>query len=68
MNVEENGNARRAATYRKKREAAGESQVTIWLDRDLQTKLDGMISSGRFKNRSDLIATAVREYELSEGN
>lgn len=65
MNTEENGNARRAATYRKKREAAGESQVTVWLDRELQSKLDKLVSTGKFKNRSDLIAHAV---EVFEGN
>lgn len=63
MNIEENGNARRAATYRAKREAAGESQVTVWLDRELQNKLDAMVSTGKYKNRSDLIADAVKAFE-----
>lgn len=63
MNIEENGNARRAATYRKKREAAGQSQVTVWLDRELQNKLDALVSAGKYKNRSDLIAHAVKVFE-----
>jgi hypothetical protein len=63
MSVDENGNARRAAIYRKKREAAGESQVTVWLRQELQTKLDALISTGKFKNRSDLIAHAVEVFE-----
>ncbi|MGV1754800.1 ribbon-helix-helix domain-containing protein [Agrobacterium sp. CG674] len=63
MEIEENGNARRAATYRKKRIAAGESQVTVWLNADLQDKLDSLVSAGKFKNRSDLIAHAVAQFE-----
>ncbi|QIG69110.1 hypothetical protein EVB78_077 [Rhizobium phage RHph_N1_15] len=68
MNAEGNANARAAAKYREKREAAGESQVTIWLDHGLQSKIDALVSTGRFKNRSDLVATAIKEFELSEGN
>lgn len=64
MNVHENGNIRRAATYRKKREAAGEKQVTVWLDRELEAKLDAIINAGAFKNRSDLIAAAVASFEI----
>lgn len=64
MNVHENGNIRRAATYRKKREAAGETQVTVWLDRELQDKLDTLLSAGGFKNRSELVAAAVAKFEL----
>ncbi|MBX4911394.1 hypothetical protein HJA82_29210 [Rhizobium bangladeshense] len=68
MNVEGNANARAAAKYRQRREAAGESQVTVWLDLGLQSKLDALVSTGRFKNRSELIARAIEGFELSEGN
>lgn len=63
MNVHENGHIRRAAAYRKKREAAGEKQVAVWLDREIQTKLDAIVSAGIFKNRSELIAAAVAKFE-----
>ncbi|AGC36084.1 hypothetical protein B7L88_gp040 [Rhizobium phage RHEph10] len=68
MNAEGNANARAAARYRERREAAGESQITVWLDQELQTKLGDMMSAGQFKNRSDLIARAIKEFELSKGN
>ncbi|QIG75650.1 hypothetical protein EVC20_079 [Rhizobium phage RHph_Y2_17_1] len=68
MDVEETANARAAARYRERREAAGESQVTVWLDQELQKKLGAMMTTGNFKNRSDLISRAIKEFELSKGN
>jgi hypothetical protein len=68
MNVETNANARAAIKYREKREAAGERQVTVWLAPCAQLKVDEMMSAGGFKNRSDLIARAIQEFELNKGN
>lgn len=68
MEIQNNGNVRRAATYRQKREAAGETQVNVWLEERLREKLDSIVKTGLFKNRSELIAAALSQFELSQGN
>lgn len=67
MNAHTSGGVRRSALYRQKREAAGELQVSVWLDQSLRDKLDDLMKSGLFKNKSDLIALALREFEVDKG-
>lgn len=66
MSVEESGNVRRAAAWRKRRAEAGESQVTVWLEtRQIET-LDQLVLSGLAKNRSEAVAHVVRNFGQKE--
>jgi hypothetical protein len=47
--------------YRVKREAQGEKQVLLWIENRLTARLDEMIKSGEFRNRSEAVAAALNK-------
>jgi predicted phage-related endonuclease len=62
MSFQDSGAKRRAEKFRKSRQAKGETQMQIWLDESLKAKLDEFVKSGRFRNRSELVAVAVNNW------
>lgn len=46
--------------YRFKREAQGEKQVLLWIESGLTTFLDQLVESGKFRNRSEAVAAALK--------
>jgi hypothetical protein len=47
--------------YRVKREARGEKQVLLWIENRLTTRLDELVKSGEFRNRSEAVAAALNK-------
>lgn len=47
--------------YRVKREAQGEKQVLLWIENRLTARLDEMVKSGAFRNRSEAVAVALNK-------
>jgi hypothetical protein len=47
--------------YRVKREAQGEKQVLLWMENQLTARLDQMVKSGEFRNRSEAVAAALNK-------
>lgn len=47
--------------HRANREAAGESQVVVWLPADVRSRLDEVVRSGVYKNRSEAFSAAFRQ-------
>ncbi|OWZ90475.1 hypothetical protein B9J07_28225 [Sinorhizobium sp. LM21] len=51
-----------AAKYRDKKESQGEKQVLVWMKAPLTERIDAMIKSGEFRNRSEAVEAAVNEF------
>ncbi|MBD9511659.1 hypothetical protein IB265_33425 [Ensifer sp. ENS10] len=55
-----------AAKYRDKKESRGEKQVLLWMEGKLTERLDALIKSGAYRNRSEAVAAAIHMF--IEGN
>ena len=58
----------RVARYRLKKEAQGDQQVLIWVQRDLRERLDEAVRAGGYKNRSEIVAQAVSKFLEEQRN
>lgn len=54
----------RSEKYRKRKEAAGEVQINIWLPKQTRAKLDALTT--RFVNRSLAVAYLLEKMPLGE--
>lgn len=52
----------RVARYRLNREAKGDQQMLVWVQRELREKLDEAVREGGYKNRSEIVSQAVSEF------
>ena len=51
----------RGRMYRQGKYAAGKRQLSIWLDEDILKDVEGLISNGLFRDRSALVAEAIKQ-------
>lgn len=54
--------AAKALRYRLNREAKGDQQVLVWVQRELREKLDEAVREGGYKNRSEVVSQAVSKF------
>lgn len=47
--------------YRVKREARGEKQVLLWMANQMTARLDELVKTGEYRNRSEAVAAAVNK-------
>lgn len=62
MSIDTDSRRKRQQNYRASRAAKGEAQTQIWLAEELRKKLDDVVRSGQFKNRSELVSMAVHRF------
>lgn len=48
-----------AERYRVKREMTGEKQINVWVEGSLTERLDSLIKTGKFRNRSEAVTAAL---------
>jgi hypothetical protein len=49
----------RMAEFRKQRKERGMRETTVWLNPDVQKKVERLVAEGKFRNRSDVLNAAI---------
>lgn len=49
-------------SHREARRAEGYREMSVWLHDSLQKALDEQVATGRYRNRSEILAEAVQAY------
>jgi metal-responsive CopG/Arc/MetJ family transcriptional regulator len=52
----------RMAHHRQQRRQEGLRETVVWLHEDVQRQIDELVEAGQFKNRSEVMSAALREF------
>lgn len=56
------GHRTRMAQHRQQRREQGYRETVVWLEAQVQERIDREIAAGRFKNRSEALSAAIESF------